>query len=356
MDGGIAPAAGHWGPADAFAVLMDHQTRRVQDQAFPPERLSVSGRPVEVRGFIERGSAEGGQATVLLLSPAHEGFCVLSSWQTPVGTPFARLSLVSAWQSRDGHQALVLLEATGDRTSVAASASPPAFLSVVFATDGTRVRRVLERDVGGLAFDPQPGTPVLLGAGEPLYLDDMGLFRPRPGAQSATTVSVVCPKTRNARLDITNPESQGPDLRLDTWLPGDEVGRLYERWGRDDRARVAFRHLVRRGVDEVEVVGIQGDAASIVFLSRAPKGFCVRNAWYEPWGGNGVALGRPSWWPSPDGRRVVLLVGLALNFHHGVDPDDPREEAGEVALTLDGVIVRDATTQERELARAGQRP
>lgn len=350
---GAALVPGHWAEAEAFGSIEDRRSGYVAQAAFPPEQLTVGNRLVEVRGFIESGSSTGGRGTVVFLSPWGGGFCVANAWRTPPQTSFAHLVLVSTWRARDGREALVLLQASSRRSAARSSA---AFVSVVLATDGTHVRKVFEREIGGLAFDPQPGTVALLGSGEPLYLDHADVFRPLPRSMSGAKPARTCPKTANGRVDAPGTQSHAPDVQPDTWLPGDEAARLYERWGADDGARVAFRRLLSLGAREVEVVGIEGAAATVAFLALTPAGFCVSNSWYQVWGGNGMTFGRPRWWRSSDGRRAVLLIDVRSSYHHGAGSDDPRDEEQELALAFDGVVVRDATSQERNLASAVRQP
>jgi hypothetical protein len=54
-------------------------------------------------------------------------------------------------------------------------------------------------------------------------------------------------------------------------------------------------------------------------------------------------------------RKRTLLTELTLDYHHGASPDERRSEEVSVAVTMDGLTVRKATSAERSTARAETR-
>jgi hypothetical protein len=320
------------------------------------QQLTVARESLEIRGFIE-SEDPGGRAAVVLMTRAQEGFCVLNAWMSPAGERFSRLVLVSMWRSKDSQRAMLLVEASEPHSG----AEHPSARAVVLGTNAQRVWKAFESNNTGLAFDPQPsGTVALLGAGTPLFLDATGQFQARPAPKAnagAEGAPPTCPKTGNKPLGQLESDPLGEDsqLKIDQWVPSDAASQLYELWDTDSLAEVAFRKLLTVGGKEVEAVGITGNDAVVVFLAPAPKGFCVLNSRYWAFGGNGVHSSS-SWWRPKNQKLAVLLFGLRFEYHHGVAPEDPREESGGIALTLDGLRVRRASEKEISLAQASQMP
>ncbi|MFL5350203.1 MAG: hypothetical protein ACJ8AT_35965 [Hyalangium sp.] len=318
------------------------------------QQLTAARETLEIRGFIEAEN-RGGRAAVVLMTRAPEGFCVLNAWMSPAGEHFTRLVLVSMWRSKDSQRAVILAEASAPPTNDSKSSAR----AVVLGTNAQRVWTAFEATSTGLAFDPQPGTVALLGAGAPLFLDATGQFQARPAPKSAVAAEGTppsCPKTGNKPLGKLESDPLGEDsqLKIDQWVPTDAASQFYELWDSDPLAQVAFRKLLTVGGKEVEAVGITGNDAVVVFLARASKGFCVLNSRSWAFGGNGVHASS-SWWLPKNQKLAVLLFSLTFEYHHGVGPEDPREESGGVALTLDGLRVRLASKNEMTLAQASHR-
>ncbi|MFL5350204.1 MAG: hypothetical protein ACJ8AT_35970 [Hyalangium sp.] len=320
------------------------------------KQLAVAHEMLEIRGFFD---SRGGRAAVVLMTRAQEGFCVLNAWMSPANESLTHIELVSMWRARDGQRAMLLVETSSTRSEIASQ--PAASHAVVLGTNAQRVWKAFESNSMGLAFDPQPNTVALLGAGEPLFLDSTGQFHARPAPKDSATgpegTPPACPKTPNKPLGEikSDPNGDDSDLAIGQWIPTDEASKLYRYWDTDDRAKVVFRKLLTVDGQEVEAAGIAGMDAVVVFLSPASKGFCVLNSRYWAWGGNGV-YASSSWWLPKNQKLAVLLLGLTFEYHHGVAPEDPREESGGIALTLDGLRVRRASEKELALAQASQTP
>ncbi len=348
---GLKP--GTWLAADALGTYGRPENPLATFRPAFQDHLTVARQQLEIRGFVESADP-GGRAAVVLMTPASEGFCVLNAWMSPAGERFSRLVLVSMWRSKDSQRAVLLAEAS-EPHSGGASASARA---VVLGTNAQHVWKAFEATSTGLAFDPQPGTVALLGAGAPLFLNDSGQFRPRPAAKDAVAAEgtpPTCPKSGNKPLGKLESDPLGEDstLKIDQWVPTDAASQLYELWNDDSLGQVAFRKLLTVGGKEIEAVGIAGNDAMVVFLARASQGFCVLNSRYWAFGGNGVHA-TSSWWRPKNQKLAVLLFGLRFEYHHGVAPEDPREESGGVALTVDGLRVRLASAKEVASARASQ--
>jgi hypothetical protein len=320
------------------------------------KQLAVARETLEIRGFIESQDA-GGRAAVVLMTRAQEGFCVLNAWMSPAGEHFERLVLVSMWRSKDSQRAMILAEVSAPHSSD----EHPSARAVVLGTDGKRVWKAFETNSTGLAFDPQPSTVALLGAGEPLFLDTTGQFQARPAPKGIPAgpegASPTCPKTTNKPLGELTSDPMGEDTLLPSgkWVPSDGASQFYELWDSDNLAQVAFRKLLTVGGKEIEAIGLTGNDGVLVFLTPAPKGFCVLNSRKWPFGGNGVQFAQ-SWWRPKSQKLAVLFLGVTLNYHHGAGPDDPRSEYGSIALTLDGLRVRTASSTEKALASSSQTP
>lgn len=322
------------------------------------QQLTVAHQTLEFWGFIESDSP-GGRTAIVLMTRAQEGFCVLNAWMSPANEPLTRIELLSMWRSKDGQRAMLLVETSSTRSEI--SNQPATSHTVVLGTNAQKVWKAFESNSMGLAFDPQPNTVALLGAGEPLFLDATGQFHARPAPKGTATspegTSPTCPKTPNKPLGelASDPNGDDSDLKIGQWLPTDEASKLYPYWDTDNRSKVVFRRLLTVAGKEVEAVGITGTDAVVVFLAPAPKGFCVLNSRHWTWGGNGVQFS-PTWWRPKNQKIAVLLLGLTFDYHHGAGPEDPRSEGGGFALTLDGLRVRLASASEKSSARASQTP
>jgi hypothetical protein len=348
---GLKP--GTWIPADALGTYGRPENPLATFKPAFQDHLTVAREQLEIRGFVESADP-GGRAAVVLLKPAAEGFCVLNAWMSSASERFSRLVLVSMWRSKDSQRAVLLVEASQPHSG----GSPASACAVVLGTNAQHVWKAFDAHSTGMAFDPQPGTVALLGAGTPLFLDDSGQFRARPlpkNAVAAEGTPPTCPKSGNKPLGPLESDPLGEDSKLknDQWVPTDAASQLYELWDSDSLAQVAFRKLLTVGGREVEAVGLTGSDATVVFLARASKGFCVLSSRYWAFGGNGVHASS-SWWRSKDQKLAVLLLSLTLEYHHGAGSDDPRSEDGGVALTLDGLRVRLASAKERASAQASQ--
>jgi hypothetical protein len=296
------------------------------------DHLTIANQPIEVRGFVASDS-RGGRGVVLFLSRTEDGLCIVDAWQSAADTLFTRLVLVSMWRSKDAQKALFLVEASGDRRGV--DARPPAFHSVVFATDGSRVSVIFESDLAGLAFDPHPDTVALLGAGEPLFYDQTGRLTARPATnRGPATGDGTCPANGNKPLRIARADTGYRRLTLDRWLADDYVLHLYEDWATDVEAKVVFRKLVSVAGHEVEAIAVAGSDALLVFLAPKTKGFCVLNVVSWAWGGNGTSFDSITRWHTKDRRRAVLLANVTFAYHHGAAADDPRSEQANVGAHL----------------------
>jgi hypothetical protein len=340
-------------PGDALGTEGRPENPLATFQPAFQDRLTVAREQLEIRGFVESADA-GGRAAVVLLKPNAEGFCVLNAWMSPAGERFSRLVLVSMWRSKDSQRAMLLVEASEPHSG----GSQASARAVVLGTNAQHVWKAFEATRTGMAFDPQPDTVALLGAGAPLFLDDTGQFRARPTPKSAVAVGgtpPTCPKTGNKPLGPLESDPLGEDSKLknDQWVPTDAASQLYELWDSDSLAQVAFRKLLTVGGQEVEAVGITGSDAVVVFLARASEGFCVLNSRYWAFGGSGVHASS-SWWRPKNQKLTVLLFSLSFEYHHGAGADDPRSEGGGVALTLDNLRVRLASAKETASAQASQ--
>jgi hypothetical protein len=344
-------APGTWLPATAFDTFGGAENPLPNARPTFQESIAVGSQKLLVKGLVE-SDPPGGRGTVLILAPVENGSCVVDAWQTPPGARFVKLSLLSVWRPKNGRSAFLLVEASGARPSD--DGSPPAAKSVVLAVDSTRARKVFDADTTGLAFAPQPGTLALLGAGAPLLLGEAGEFRPRATLKSAGTAAGTCPKGGGTPLgdDASDPSPTSAGLERDRWIPSDAASSLYPQWSNDDRAKVAFRKLLTSGGKELEVVGITGSDAALVFLAPAAKGFCVLNVWYQSWGGNGVTFHPASWWRSKDERLTLLQLDVASAYHHGAEADGAQSEEQHLAIAIDGLRVRNATPAEQSLANA----
>jgi hypothetical protein len=342
---------GTWLPAGAFDTFGGAENPLPNAHLGFQESIALGSEKLEVKGLVE-SDPPGGRGTVLILAPVENGSCVIDAWQTPAGSRFVKLSLLSVWRPKDGRRAFLLVEASGTRPTD--DGSPPIAKSVVLAIDSTRARKVFDANAAGLAFAPQPGTLALLGAGAPLLLGDAGEFRPRTTSRSPATAAGACPKSGGTPLgdDASDPSPTSAGLARDRWIPSDAASSLYPQWSNDDRAKVAFRKLLTSGKEELEVVGITGSDAALVFLAPAAKGFCVLNVWYQSWGGNGVTFQPASWWQSKDERLTILQLDVASAYHHGADADDAQSEEQHLAIAIDGLRVRNAAAAEQALASA----
>jgi hypothetical protein len=311
------------------------------------EQLKVAGDVLDVQGFLERDDPRQRAAVVVMKKAADGGSCVLNAWLS--GEHLLQLRLVSMWRAKDGKRALVLVEASG------AHAPGGKAKSLVLGADSQRVWKVYETDAVGLAFDPQGATLVVLGAGAPLSLTDDWQLQAR-AAPGPAEGPQTCPKSGSRPLDEGRASAADADenLKRDQWVAADAPEQLYDLWKDDDQAHVAFRKQLAVGGRDVEVVGIAGQNASLVFLSRAPKGFCVLGVRYWSFGGNGVEF-RPTWWTSPDKKVAVLLAQVTLNYHHGAGPEDARSKDEEVAIAIDERGVRPASPAEEARASAARK-
>ncbi|WP_224372648.1 hypothetical protein [Hyalangium versicolor] len=352
------PAAlkpGAWVASDAFDTVGQPENPLSTFHPAFKDQLTVAKEALEIRGFIE-SEDPGARVAVVLLKRVQEGFCVLNTWISSPSEHFGRLVLVSMWRSKDSQCGMFLIEASNPRSGE----EHPNVRALVLGTHGQHVWKAFEANSTGLAFDPQPGTLALLGAGEPLLLDAAGQFSPRPvpkGTPAAAQGTPTCPKTGNKPMGSLESDPLGEDSSLSPgqWIPSDAASQLYSFWDKDSRGQVAFRKLLTVGGKEVEAVGLTGNDAVVAFLAPAPKGFCVLNSRYWPFGGNGVSF-QQAWWTSKNRKLTVLLLEVTAEFHHGADADDPRAQDAHLALALDGQRVRLASASEEASARAAQKP
>ena len=337
----------------AFDTVGDSENPLAAFRTAFRDQLTVGGRPLEVRGFVRANSGEG-RAVVLFSVASDSGLCVVNAWQS-AEERFTRLSLISMWRAKDGQRSLFLVEASSDRRGL--DARTPASRSVVFSSDGSRVSIAFESTLPGLAFDPQPDTVALLGAGDPLFFDaETNRMSPRPIVnRGSATGEGTCPATGNKPLKLARGEPGYHRLAASGWLADDSVARLYDDWPTDPDATVAFRKLLMVDEHPVEVVAVGGSDALLVFLSPQAKGVCVLNVASWSWGGNGTSFASTSWWRAKNRKRAVLLTEVSFAYHHGVSPDDPRSEEASLAVTIDGLVVRKATSAEQTAARSETR-
>jgi hypothetical protein len=317
------------------------------------DQVTLATQALEVRGFVASDS-DGGRAVVLFFNRTEDGLCIVNAWQSAAEPLFSQLSLISVWRSRDARHALFLVEASGDRRGV--DARPVAFQSIVFASDGSHVSVVFESDLPGLAFDPRPDTVALLGAGEPLFYEQAsGRLTVRPAAnRGPATGDGTCPASGNKPLKFARSDAGYHRLSLDRWIADDTILSLYDDWPVDAGARVAFRKLLSVAGHTIEAVAVAGRDALLVFLAPQAKGFCVLNVVSWSWGGNGTSFNSIVWWHTEDWKRAVLLADIAFAYHHGATADDPRSEETAVALTLEGLQVKKATSAQETAARASR--
>jgi hypothetical protein len=164
---GLKP--GTWIPADALGTYGRPENPLATFKPAFQDHLTVAREQLELRGFVESADP-GGRVAVVLMKPAAEGFCVLNAWMSSASERFSRLVLVSMWRSKDSQRAVLLVEAS----QPSSDGSPASACAVVLSTNAQHVWKAFDARFAGMAFDPQPGTVALLGAGAPLFLDDSG--------------------------------------------------------------------------------------------------------------------------------------------------------------------------------------